>query len=577
MSNGNLIFGFGYPNRWEGQNGDFYIDKSTNSLYGPKIDDVWSLNTYSIPGISGNNGANGTDGSDGVPGPPSNFLIGDIYPPQNLGSTGYFYFQTGNNPVLFGPKGYCWGDGVNLNGNPGLPGDASHIYTGSDTPDSDLGKTGDFYFRTYFELDNEYKFLFGPKMGNNWGVGIQLSGIQGEPGYQGENGTAFYHGFNAPLNEMGIVGDFYIQVTENNSILYGPKPINNFWDRGKSLRGYDGYDGSNASYIYGTLRQSIDGNYYINNNVDNKVIYYGPYDGTWDVNAILTGIPGPSGITTLSGLNPPDNEIGSTGDYYIQEDFNEQTAQLYGPKTSEWPESIYLNGIDGYNGINATEGIMYIPDSYANQLLYYDGTEIKTTGLPFEPVNVPPLRQMESMKKIIIPHRLLLTPNNMTNPSYSFIKNPKTGIFIDTQAFPNISFSINDETTEQIYQSPNPERIAAMITESGINVGSDPKFKKNFNELNNGLDILQMIKSYTFSFIKESDDIIHHGFNAKELKDLNIPNKFVYEGLNGKLFVNYNEFIAICVSAIKELEIKVNTRSERINNLKNAINNLMKN
>lgn len=68
-----LLNGNGAPNNSWGKNGDFYLDKTTVSIYGPKTAAGWGEATSLTgsdgkDGIDGTNGKDGEDGKDGVNG-----------------------------------------------------------------------------------------------------------------------------------------------------------------------------------------------------------------------------------------------------------------------------------------------------------------------------------------------------------------------------------------------------------------------------------------------------------------------------------------------------------------------------
>lgn len=67
----------------------------------------------------------------------------------------------------------------------------------------------------------------------------------------------------------------------------------------------------------------------------------------------LTGAPGASGSTILSGTGIPASSLGKDGDYYI----DKATSTFYGPKAgATWNTSISLKGQTGANGANGTDG-----------------------------------------------------------------------------------------------------------------------------------------------------------------------------------------------------------------------------
>lgn len=112
-------------------------------------------------------------------------------------------------------------------------------------------------------------------------------GIQGPVGPAGENGSMMHAGDGAPDENMGAIGDYYLD--KSTAELYGPKTEADGWGSPLKLAGKDGKDGSQI------------------------------YAGTTD----------------------PDPSLGDVGDYYL----NTATYDLYGPKTdNDWGTPINLQG-----------------------------------------------------------------------------------------------------------------------------------------------------------------------------------------------------------------------------------------
>lgn len=89
-----------------GEIGDYYLNKSTYDLYGPKTSDSWGTPIN----LKGREGSNGTAGSK--------IHAGTGIPAQNIGNNGDWYIDT-QNKMLYGPKtDQGWGSGLALgNGN----------------------------------------------------------------------------------------------------------------------------------------------------------------------------------------------------------------------------------------------------------------------------------------------------------------------------------------------------------------------------------------------------------------------------------------------------------------------------
>lgn len=77
-----------------GKEGDYFLNQSTDSLYGPKDVAGWGI-AISVKGEKGVNGTNGTDGSQ--------ILKGKGIPDKTLGALGDFYLDT-TSYLLYGPK-----------------------------------------------------------------------------------------------------------------------------------------------------------------------------------------------------------------------------------------------------------------------------------------------------------------------------------------------------------------------------------------------------------------------------------------------------------------------------------------
>jgi hypothetical protein len=119
-----------------GKSGDYYLDKNTGDLYGPKTDNGWG-NPVNLKGSKGDKGATGATGPQGTKGE---------------------------------------------KGDPGQGGkDGSQMLNGTSAPASSTGNIGDYYW-------NKANFaMYGPKTKDGWGTGIILRGPKGE---KGDPGTA---------------------------------------------------------------------------------------------------------------------------------------------------------------------------------------------------------------------------------------------------------------------------------------------------------------------------------------------------------------------------------------------------
>lgn len=112
----------------EGTDGDFYINTTSWTIFGPKASGSWPSG-QALTGPTGPSGTNGTNGTDG-----KTILNGSGAPSNGLGNDGDFYIDTLND-VLYGPKsGGVWGSSVSIVGPTGATGAA-----GSDGADGSNG------------------------------------------------------------------------------------------------------------------------------------------------------------------------------------------------------------------------------------------------------------------------------------------------------------------------------------------------------------------------------------------------------------------------------------------------------
>jgi len=129
----------------EGNNGDFYINTTSDVIFGPKTAGVWGSGTSLVgpTGAAGADGTNGTDGTDGSDG--NSVLSGSVDPTGGDGVNGDFYINTTDN-TIFGPKtAGVWGSGVDLVGPTGPGGTATQWTSGSGVPSNAVGTDGDYY------------------------------------------------------------------------------------------------------------------------------------------------------------------------------------------------------------------------------------------------------------------------------------------------------------------------------------------------------------------------------------------------------------------------------------------------
>lgn len=128
--------------------------------------------------------------------------------------------------VLIGPTGAAGAAGVKGDkGDKGNKGDTgatgtagSVIHAGTDAPAPEVGVNGDFF------LNLTTTQFYGPKTAGSWGVPITLKGIQGIPG---EDGSQIYRDVNAPVDGEGLPGDYWWDTFSYT--LWGPKHPETGW------------------------------------------------------------------------------------------------------------------------------------------------------------------------------------------------------------------------------------------------------------------------------------------------------------------------------------------------------------
>jgi len=118
-----ILSGDGAPAASLGAVGDYYLNKTTMELYGPKTTEGWgtAMGLKGTPGDKGKDGTNGKDGNNGNDGANgkdgSLILSGTTAPTASQGKIGDWYIDT-QNKRLYGPKTESgWGTAINLTSN----------------------------------------------------------------------------------------------------------------------------------------------------------------------------------------------------------------------------------------------------------------------------------------------------------------------------------------------------------------------------------------------------------------------------------------------------------------------------
>lgn len=114
-----VLNGTSNPVAGTGVDGDFYINTTSNTLFGPKTAGAWASGVSLVgpTGAQGPAGADGIAGTNGIDG--KSILNGTSNPDAVTGVDGDFYINTVTN-TLFGPKvAGAWASGVSLVGPAG--------------------------------------------------------------------------------------------------------------------------------------------------------------------------------------------------------------------------------------------------------------------------------------------------------------------------------------------------------------------------------------------------------------------------------------------------------------------------
>lgn len=236
-----VLNGTADPLNTVGVAGDFYINTSTNLLFGPKTA-VWPAGV-SLVGPKGDKGESLVnrgywDQSETYQS--GNYVFAESSVP---GVNSMFVCQVNDYQSTTPPKSDSnW---IELQAPPGE--DGRTVLNGTGAPGDGLGVNGDFY------IDTQNSIIYGPKAADTWPTpGTSLIGPQGNDGLPGTDGRTVLNGTGAPGAGLGVNGDFYIDT--QNSIIYGPKASGTWPSPGTSLVGPAGplVDGNpGQTLVYG--------------------------------------------------------------------------------------------------------------------------------------------------------------------------------------------------------------------------------------------------------------------------------------------------------------------------------------
>lgn len=290
----NLLNGTIDPGSTTGVDGEFYINTTTNTLFGPKVSGLWpaGVSLVGADGATGPQGPAGNDGADGATGPQgpagndgADGATGPQGPAGNDGADGATGPQgpAGNDGAdgATGPQGPAGNDGAD--GAQGPAGnDGLNVLNGAIDPAPGDGVDGEFYFNTTSNT------LFGPKAGGSWPIGVPLIGPQGPAGNDGADGAT---GSQGPVGPQGPAGN----------------------DGADGAPGAAGSDGLNI--LNGTVDPTpgigVDGEFYIN--TTSSTLFGPKTGGSWPGGVSLVGPQGPAGNDGADGATGPQGPAGNDG------------------------------------------------------------------------------------------------------------------------------------------------------------------------------------------------------------------------------------------------------------------------
>ena len=226
---GSQVFsGTGTPSNGTGSSGDYYLDKSSYLLYGPKATAGWGTPLL-LRGAQGPQGPVGPAGADG-----SIIYGGFDAPDRTLGKNGDYYIDRAG-VVLYGPKNADgWGRGIPLTGPAGNDGkNGSTILSGTGIPPAGLGNDGDFY------LDKSTFIFYGPKARGAWGNGTSLKSGAGVPVTSFETAAStrlvWYQNFGAAAPSPTFTLKQFRAGADSSSVFKLPDSVANTLEHGVLL------------------------------------------------------------------------------------------------------------------------------------------------------------------------------------------------------------------------------------------------------------------------------------------------------------------------------------------------------
>ena len=361
-----ILSGEGVPSAEKGQTGDYYLDLSSSSLYGPKTKDGWGNSVLNLKGIKGDKGDNGTNGQDGI----TPTISEDGYWVVNGQKTNIVAV---NKPHI-GRNGNWWiGNedlGVKAKGEKGQDGqngrtpvlsiiDGFWAIDGVKTTTKAQGEKGQDGRTPTLSIIDGFWAIDGVKT---------TTKAQGEKGQDGRTPTvSIIDGFWAI---DGVKTTTKAQGDKGQNGQNGRTPvlsiIDGFWaidgvkttTKAQGEKGQNGQDGHTPTFTIIDGFWAVDGvktttKAQGEKGLDGHTPVFTIVDGYWAIDGVKTstkaqgekgqdGQKGQDGSKILAENRAPQASDGAIGDYFI-----DKTAKIfYGPKTvSGWPTTgISLTG-----------------------------------------------------------------------------------------------------------------------------------------------------------------------------------------------------------------------------------------
>ena len=215
-ANGSTIgYGTTAPTTSTGNNGDFYINTSTDFIYGPKANGAWPTGISLI----------GPQGAMGAPGANGNTIdYGTTAPTATTGNNGDFYINTATN-YIYGPKANgIWPMGVSIIGPQGI--------SGAPIDSTSVGIVA------FWKFEGNANDASGN--GHN---GMAMGGVASTYDRFGRAGGAFY---------FDGTGGSYVSVPNSSALqLTGTDYTINFWIKMQSFKNL--YPGALSTVVYSSI------------------------------------------------------------------------------------------------------------------------------------------------------------------------------------------------------------------------------------------------------------------------------------------------------------------------------------